>query len=74
MSNVFTNIVEQARLTSQALLEFGHSLFDPGFVFSVSREFTQGITTPLLLMDGNDRAPGRLHEGQEWTPERMDRR
>jgi hypothetical protein len=31
-------------------------LFDPGFVFTVTREFVQGIKTPLLLLDGNDRA------------------
>lgn len=29
MANVFSNIVEQARLTSQALFEYGHSLFEP---------------------------------------------
>jgi predicted YcjX-like family ATPase len=29
MANVISTIVEQARLTSQALLEYGHSLFEP---------------------------------------------
>jgi predicted YcjX-like family ATPase len=29
MANVFSNIIEQARLTSQALIEYGHSLFEP---------------------------------------------
>ena len=29
MANVFSSIVEQARLTSQSLIEFGHSLFQP---------------------------------------------
>src|SRR5262245_57464663 len=29
MANIFSNIVEQARLTSQALIEFGNSLFEP---------------------------------------------
>ena len=49
------NLIEKgAHLDMETVAAFGHSLFDPGFVFSVSREFTQGITTPLLLMDGND--------------------
>ncbi|MCC7371003.1 MAG: alpha/beta fold hydrolase [Chloroflexi bacterium] len=43
-------------LTMEQVAAFGHSLFDPGFVFSVSREFLPGIATPLLLLDGNDRA------------------
>ena len=29
MANAFSDIVEQARLTSQALFEYGHSLFEP---------------------------------------------
>jgi predicted YcjX-like family ATPase len=29
MANVFSDIIEQARLTSQALFEYGHSLFEP---------------------------------------------
>ena len=29
MANVFSSIVEQARLTSQALIEYGHNLFEP---------------------------------------------
>ncbi len=38
---------------------FGHALFDPGFVFSVSRDFLRTIGTPLLLLFGNDRAHPR---------------
>jgi hypothetical protein len=51
------NLIENgADLSMETVAAFGHSLFDPGFVFSVSREFVRGITTPLLLLDGNDRA------------------
>jgi hypothetical protein len=38
---------------------FGHALFDPGFVFSVSRDFLRAVQTPLLLLYGNDRAHPR---------------
>jgi pimeloyl-ACP methyl ester carboxylesterase len=38
---------------------FGHALFDPGFVFSVPREFLRSIQTPMLLLFGNDRAHPR---------------
>jgi pimeloyl-ACP methyl ester carboxylesterase len=38
---------------------FGHALFDPGFVFSVSRDFLRTIQTPMLLLYGNDRAHPR---------------
>jgi hypothetical protein len=31
-------------------------LFEPGFVFSVTRDFLGGVETPLLLLHGNDRA------------------
>ena len=50
------HIENGADLSMETVAAFGHSLFDPGFVFSVSREFVQGIKTPLLLLDGNDRA------------------
>jgi pimeloyl-ACP methyl ester carboxylesterase len=51
------NLIENgADLNMDTVAAFGHSLFDPGFVFSVSREFVPTIKTPLLLMDGDDRA------------------
>lgn len=51
------NLIENgSSVTMDEVAAFGHSLFDPGFVFSVSREFVPTIKTPLLLMDGDDRA------------------
>jgi pimeloyl-ACP methyl ester carboxylesterase len=51
------SLIEQGhQLSMDEVAAFGHGLFDPGFVFSVSREFISAIKTPLLLMDGNDRA------------------
>lgn len=51
------NLIEHgADLSMETVAAFGHSLFDPGFVFTVSREFVPTIKTPLLLLDGNDRA------------------
>jgi len=38
---------------------FGHALFDSGFVFSVSRDFLRTISTPMLLLFGDDRAHPR---------------
>jgi pimeloyl-ACP methyl ester carboxylesterase len=45
-----------AEFSQETLDAFGHALFDPGFVFSVSREFLRTVQTPMLLLDGNDRA------------------
>ncbi|MBV9580531.1 MAG: alpha/beta hydrolase [Chloroflexi bacterium] len=38
---------------------FGHGLFDPGFVFTATRDELKSFQTPLLLMFGNDRAHPR---------------
>jgi len=38
---------------------FGHALFDPGFVFTATRDELKSFQTPLLLMYGNDRAHPR---------------
>jgi len=51
-----TLIKNGADLSMDTVAAFGHDLFDPGFVFTVSREVVQTIQTPMLLMDGNDRA------------------
>lgn len=51
------NLIEKgADLSMETVDAYGHSLFDTGFVFSVSTEFAKTVTTPMLLMDGNDRA------------------
>jgi pimeloyl-ACP methyl ester carboxylesterase len=49
-------IARGADLTPETIDAFGHALFDPGFVFSVSREFLKTLATPMLLLDGDDRA------------------
>lgn len=49
-------IADGADLTMETVDAYGHTLFDSGGVFSVSYDFVETITTPLLLMDGNDRA------------------
>jgi pimeloyl-ACP methyl ester carboxylesterase len=35
---------------------FGHGLFDSGFVFTATRDYLKTVQTPLLLLDGDDRA------------------
>jgi pimeloyl-ACP methyl ester carboxylesterase len=51
------NLIDKgADLTMETVDAFGHKMFDPGFVFSVSREFLKTLDLPILLMDGDDRA------------------
>ena len=49
-------IDEGASFTMDDVDAYGHSLFDPGGVFSVPNDFLKTIQTPMLLLDGNDRA------------------
>ena len=54
------NLIDKgAAFTMEIVNAFGHALFDPGFVFSVSREFLRSVQTPLLLLYGNDKAHPR---------------
>jgi pimeloyl-ACP methyl ester carboxylesterase len=51
------NLIEKgADLTPETVDAYGHSMFDSGGVFSVSYDFVKTVKTPLLLMDGDDRA------------------
>lgn len=49
-------IANGASLDMDTAQAFGHALFDPGFVFSVTRDFLRTVQTPMLLLDGDDRA------------------
>jgi len=49
-------IAKGADLTMKQVDEFGHKMFDPGFVFTVSRDFLKTLTLPIMLLDGDDRA------------------
>jgi pimeloyl-ACP methyl ester carboxylesterase len=51
-----TLIANGAKLDSETVDAFGHNLFDSGGVFSVPLEFLKTIQTPMLLLDGDDRA------------------
>jgi pimeloyl-ACP methyl ester carboxylesterase len=54
------NLIDKgAGLDMDTVDAFGHSLFNAGFVFSVSRDFLRSVQTPLLLLFGNDRAHPR---------------
>jgi hypothetical protein len=51
------NLIDKgASFDLETLDAFGHALFDPDFVFSVSRDFLKSVRTPLLLLYGSDRA------------------
>jgi pimeloyl-ACP methyl ester carboxylesterase len=51
------NLIDHgARFNLETLDAFGRALFDPDFVFSVSRDFLKTIQTPLQLLYGSDRA------------------
>jgi hypothetical protein len=41
-----------AHFDSEMLDSFGNAMFDPDFVFSVSRDFLRSAQTPLLLLYG----------------------
>lgn len=49
-------IANGANVTMEQVDAYGHTLFDPGFVFSVDQDFVKTIKTPLLLLDGDDLA------------------
>ena len=42
--------------TEQVLDAFYHNLYDPGFLYSVDREFVSRCQTPCLVLAGNDEA------------------
>jgi pimeloyl-ACP methyl ester carboxylesterase len=47
------NLMAQgAHFDSEMLDSFGNAMFDPDFVFSVSRDFLRSAQTPLLLLYG----------------------
>ena len=48
-----------ASFSMEEVEAFGHALFDSGFVFSVSRDFLRTVSTPMLLLFGDDRAHPR---------------
>ncbi|MGE3269981.1 MAG: alpha/beta fold hydrolase [Chloroflexota bacterium] len=51
------NLIQNgANLDMDTVAAFGHNLFDPEFVFTATPEALKKMTTPMLLMDGNDRA------------------
>ncbi|MGD9923443.1 MAG: YcjX family protein [Pseudorhodoplanes sp.] len=50
MANVVSNLVEQARLTSQALIEFGHSLFEPTIRLGVTGLSRAGKTVFITAL------------------------
>jgi pimeloyl-ACP methyl ester carboxylesterase len=54
------NLIDKgASFSMDQVDSFGHGLFDSGFVFSANRDFLKTITTPLLLLYGDDRAHPR---------------
>jgi pimeloyl-ACP methyl ester carboxylesterase len=54
------NLIDKgAGFDLETLNAFGHGLFDPDFVFSVSRDFLKSARTPLLLLYGSDHAHPR---------------
>ena len=46
-------------ITSEQVQAFGDAMWSGDFVFSVSRDFVRTVTTPLLILEGNDMAHPR---------------
>ncbi|MCC6534128.1 MAG: alpha/beta hydrolase [Burkholderiales bacterium] len=53
------DLKDHPEATEQVLDSFYHNLYDPGFVYSVDRDFVQHCTTPCLVLAGNDEAHPR---------------
>jgi pimeloyl-ACP methyl ester carboxylesterase len=54
------NLIDKGASFSAADVDaFGHGLFDPGFVFTATREDLKRFQTPLLLLYGDDKAHPR---------------
>jgi pimeloyl-ACP methyl ester carboxylesterase len=54
------NLIDKgASFDLETLNAFGRAMFDPDFVFSVSRDFLKSVPTPLLLLYGSDHAHPR---------------
>jgi len=49
-------------IAADNLASFRQAMFGGDFVFSVSRSFAKGVTTPLLVLLGKPRGGGRLHQ------------
>ena len=50
------DLENHAEATQQVLDAFYHNLYDPGFLYSVDREFVKQVKTPCLVLAGNDEA------------------
>ena len=50
------SLQDHPEATEQVLDAFYHNLYDPGFVYSVDREFVKNCKTPCLVLAGNDEA------------------
>jgi pimeloyl-ACP methyl ester carboxylesterase len=53
-------IAKGANTTMEQVNAYGHNLFDTGGVFSVPMDFVKTIETPLLLLDGDDKAHPKI--------------
>jgi pimeloyl-ACP methyl ester carboxylesterase len=53
-------IAKGANVTTEQVDAYGHALFDSGFVFSVPDDFVRTVKTPLLLLDGDDKAHPKI--------------
>ena len=50
------DLKDHPEATEQVLDAFYHNLYDPGFLYSVDREFVSRCETPCLVLAGNDEA------------------
>ena len=51
-------------IPQSAIDSFGKNMFDPDFVFSVTRDFVKACRTPLFLQPGSDK-PHPAHTSEE---------
>jgi pimeloyl-ACP methyl ester carboxylesterase len=53
------DLKDHPEATESVLDAFYHNLYDPGFLYSVDRDFAKNCRTPSLLLAGNDEAHPR---------------
>jgi pimeloyl-ACP methyl ester carboxylesterase len=53
------DLKDHPEATEAVLDAFYHNMYDPGFLYSVSREFVKNCKTPSLVLAGNDEAHPR---------------
>jgi pimeloyl-ACP methyl ester carboxylesterase len=56
VDNLVETLPADARPSQEVVESVARSMYEPGFVYNVSREFVRGCDKPMLVLPGNDKA------------------